>query len=71
MPAPVGEDGIAVAMFDEELVTLSQAAPAELELAARTLTWAKPGTSGAFARMKLETCSSMAAISPLPLTKTP
>ena len=53
--APVGEDGIAVAMFDEELVTLSQAAPAELELAARTLTWlgGRFGAMPLFARIDM------------------
>ena len=53
--APVGDDGIAVAMFDEELVTLTQASPSEMELAARTLTWlgGRFGAMPLFARIDM------------------
>ena len=37
--APLDDEGVAVAMSDEGLVTPSQATPAELDLAARTLAW--------------------------------
>ena len=53
--APEGEDGIAEAMFDEELVQLTEAAPVELDLAAKTLTWlgGRFGAMPLFARIDM------------------
>lgn len=53
--APADETGVAEAMRDEDLVSLSQAAPAELELAEKTIAWiaARFGQMPLFARVDM------------------